>query len=137
MSGPRSWHWRRPNLPVGESKTLELNLEPGKYALVCNISGHYAAGMYADFTVKSSRISTSHFPAQRPHGRARTTLVALTRREWRAPWRALPPNPHQLYIYASSSKPVRSGSPRLGRFDSCAAPLEGFRLSAAILLPPA
>ena len=40
------------DLPVGESKTLELDLEAGKYALVCNISGHYAAGMYADFTVK-------------------------------------------------------------------------------------
>jgi hypothetical protein len=26
--------------------------------------------------------------------------------------------------HAEASKPVRSGSPRLGRFDSCAAPLE-------------
>ncbi len=40
------------DLPVGESKTLELDLTAGKYALVCNISGHYPAGMYADFTVK-------------------------------------------------------------------------------------
>jgi uncharacterized cupredoxin-like copper-binding protein len=40
------------DLPVGESKTLELDLAAGKYALVCNIPGHYAAGMYADFTVK-------------------------------------------------------------------------------------
>lgn len=40
------------DLPPGESKALELDLEPGKYALVCNLPGHYAAGMYADFTVK-------------------------------------------------------------------------------------
>ncbi len=40
------------DLPVGESKTLELDLEAGKYALVCNLPGHYAAGMFADFTVK-------------------------------------------------------------------------------------
>jgi hypothetical protein len=26
--------------------------------------------------------------------------------------------------HTEASKPVRSGSPRLGRFDSCAAPLE-------------
>ena len=40
------------DLPAGESKTLELDLKAGKYALVCNLPGHYAAGMYADFTVK-------------------------------------------------------------------------------------
>jgi uncharacterized cupredoxin-like copper-binding protein len=40
------------DLPVGESETLELDLTAGKYALVCNLPGHYAAGMYADFTVK-------------------------------------------------------------------------------------
>ncbi len=39
------------DLPAGESATLELDLEPGEYALVCNLPGHYAAGMYADFTV--------------------------------------------------------------------------------------
>src|SRR5262245_17639285 len=31
----------------------------------------------------------------------------------------------------SPSKPVRSGSPRLGRFHSCAGPLQGFRLNQA------
>jgi uncharacterized cupredoxin-like copper-binding protein len=36
---------------AGESKTLELDLEAGKYALVCNLPEHYAADMYADFTV--------------------------------------------------------------------------------------
>ena len=41
------------DLPVGESKTLELDLKAvGKYALVCNLPGHYAADMYAEFTVK-------------------------------------------------------------------------------------
>jgi uncharacterized cupredoxin-like copper-binding protein len=40
------------DLPAGESKTLELDLDAGKYALVCNLPGHYEDGMYADFTVK-------------------------------------------------------------------------------------
>jgi uncharacterized cupredoxin-like copper-binding protein len=40
------------DLPAGESATLELDLDAGTYALVCNLPGHYAAGMYADFTVK-------------------------------------------------------------------------------------
>ena len=40
------------DLPAGESKTLELDLKAGKYALVCNLPGHYAADMYAEFTVK-------------------------------------------------------------------------------------
>ena len=40
------------DLPIGESETLELDLEAGKYALVCNVPGHYEEHMYADFTVK-------------------------------------------------------------------------------------
>jgi uncharacterized cupredoxin-like copper-binding protein len=36
----------------GAAKTLALNLAPGHYALVCNLPGHYKAGMYADLTVK-------------------------------------------------------------------------------------
>jgi uncharacterized cupredoxin-like copper-binding protein len=40
------------DLPAGEAQTLELELEAGKYALVCNVPGHYEQSMYADFTVK-------------------------------------------------------------------------------------
>lgn len=39
------------DVPAGGSKSVTLNLKPGHYALVCNIAGHYAAGMHADFTV--------------------------------------------------------------------------------------
>ncbi len=35
----------------GTSKTLTLNLAPGNYVLICNIPGHYQAGMHAAFTV--------------------------------------------------------------------------------------
>ena len=39
---------------VGAHKTrsLTLNLKKGHYALICNIGGHYKAGMHADFTVR-------------------------------------------------------------------------------------
>jgi uncharacterized cupredoxin-like copper-binding protein len=34
------------------SKSLTLNLKKGHYALICNIAGHYEAGMHADLTVR-------------------------------------------------------------------------------------
>lgn len=41
-----------PEWPVGETKTLKLNLTPGNYQLVCNIEGHYKNGMHAAFKVE-------------------------------------------------------------------------------------
>jgi uncharacterized cupredoxin-like copper-binding protein len=35
----------------GAQAQLQLDLKPGKYQLVCNIPGHYQAGMYVGFTV--------------------------------------------------------------------------------------
>jgi uncharacterized cupredoxin-like copper-binding protein len=40
------------DLQPGASKSLKLNLEPGHYALICNLPGHYLAGQHADFTVR-------------------------------------------------------------------------------------
>ena len=39
------------DVAAGGAKTLKLNLTAGHYALICNIAGHYAAGMHQDFTV--------------------------------------------------------------------------------------
>lgn len=36
----------------GASATLSLTLEPGSYVALCNLPGHYAAGMATAFTVK-------------------------------------------------------------------------------------
>ncbi len=38
-------------LEPGQSGSLTLNLQPGKYLLICNVAGHYAAGMWTEFTV--------------------------------------------------------------------------------------
>jgi len=35
----------------GTSGTLSLTLEPGTYALICNLPGHYEQGMHVSFTV--------------------------------------------------------------------------------------
>lgn len=35
----------------GETLTLEVDLEAGHYALICNLEGHYRMGMFADFDV--------------------------------------------------------------------------------------
>jgi uncharacterized cupredoxin-like copper-binding protein len=39
-------------LDPGQTKTLKLDLTAAHYALICNLPGHYAAGQYADLTVK-------------------------------------------------------------------------------------
>jgi uncharacterized cupredoxin-like copper-binding protein len=39
-------------LAAHKSKRLTLNLKKGHYALICNVGGHYMAGMHADLTVK-------------------------------------------------------------------------------------
>lgn len=36
----------------GKTKTVSLRLKPGKYALVCNLPGHYSGGMYGSLLVK-------------------------------------------------------------------------------------
>lgn len=40
-----------PELEAGKTGKLELHLKPGMYLLICNIAGHYAAGMYTVLTV--------------------------------------------------------------------------------------
>lgn len=40
-----------PEYAAGSTEELSVTLEPGVYQLVCNIAGHYAAGMYTKLTV--------------------------------------------------------------------------------------
>ncbi|MEY3290772.1 MAG: hypothetical protein RLY19_863 [Actinomycetota bacterium] len=42
-----------PEWSVNDAKVLKVNLEAGSYELLCNIEGHYAAGMHTTFTVSS------------------------------------------------------------------------------------
>jgi hypothetical protein len=39
------------DIAAGSTTTLAVNLEPGKYALICNLPGHYKLGMHTSFTV--------------------------------------------------------------------------------------
>jgi uncharacterized cupredoxin-like copper-binding protein len=39
------------DIAPGTSARLTVNLEPGTYALICNLPGHYGAGMHRTFTV--------------------------------------------------------------------------------------
>ena len=36
----------------GCDASLTVDLDPGNYVLICNLPGHYAAGMHAEFTIK-------------------------------------------------------------------------------------
>ncbi len=38
-------------LEPGASGSLTVNLKPGKYLLICNVAGHFAAGMWTEFEV--------------------------------------------------------------------------------------
>lgn len=40
-----------PEWAAGETKSLTLTLQPGKYELVCNIKSHYGSGMWLPFEV--------------------------------------------------------------------------------------
>ena len=40
------------DLEPGASGTLAATLSPGHYAIICNLPGHVAQGMVADFTVR-------------------------------------------------------------------------------------
>ena len=37
---------------AGASKSVTLNLKPGHYLLLCNVPGHFKAGMFKNFIVK-------------------------------------------------------------------------------------
>jgi uncharacterized cupredoxin-like copper-binding protein len=39
------------SLQPGETRILTANLEPGHYVIVCDLPGHYLAGMHVDITV--------------------------------------------------------------------------------------
>lgn len=39
-------------LPPGEAGKTKLQLKSGKYVMFCNVSGHYAQGMYGKLTIK-------------------------------------------------------------------------------------
>lgn len=40
-----------PEYAAGTTEKLSVTLDPGTYQLVCNIAGHYKAGMYTKLTV--------------------------------------------------------------------------------------
>lgn len=40
------------DLHVGDTKSLTVKLEPGKYVFVCNLPAHYGQGMYVAFTAQ-------------------------------------------------------------------------------------
>jgi uncharacterized cupredoxin-like copper-binding protein len=39
------------DIAPGTSATLNLNLDAGTYAVICNLPGHYANGMHTTFAV--------------------------------------------------------------------------------------
>jgi len=40
------------DIAPGTSGQLSLSLDPGNYAVICNLPGHYANGMHTSFTVE-------------------------------------------------------------------------------------
>ena len=42
-----------PPLQEGATESLTVNLEPGPYVLICNLTSHYQRGMWAEISVRS------------------------------------------------------------------------------------
>ncbi len=40
------------SLAPGETRVLSVSLDPGHYVMVCNLPGHYGAGMHVDVVVQ-------------------------------------------------------------------------------------
>ena len=45
------------DLKPSQSGELKANLKPGDYAFLCNLKGHYEAGMWTKFTVTEQAAS--------------------------------------------------------------------------------
>jgi uncharacterized cupredoxin-like copper-binding protein len=45
----------------GTTKTLTLNLQPGKYVLICNVAGHYQRGVSSAFTVTATAAASRNY----------------------------------------------------------------------------
>jgi uncharacterized cupredoxin-like copper-binding protein len=39
------------DIAAGSTTSLDVNLDAGKYVLICNLPGHYAQGMHASLTI--------------------------------------------------------------------------------------
>ena len=48
------------DMEAGTTQMLTLDLPEGHYAVVCNLQGHYAAGMHQDFWVTPADATPVH-----------------------------------------------------------------------------
>ena len=51
------------NVAVGTTKLFHAALAAGNYVLVCNLPGHYKAGMHTAFTVTGTPVDGGSAPA--------------------------------------------------------------------------
>jgi uncharacterized cupredoxin-like copper-binding protein len=55
-----------PEWEVNDTGMLKVKLEPGQYELLCNIEGHYAAGMHTSFEVTPGNYTEAPPPGPKP-----------------------------------------------------------------------
>jgi plastocyanin len=58
------------NLKPGETKSLQLDLTPGKYTVYCPVDNHKALGMQLELTVAEQRTDESALPPSAPARRS-------------------------------------------------------------------
>lgn len=70
-----------PEWEVNNTGMLKLQLEPGMYELLCNIAGHYAAGMHTSFEVVPGEYKEATPPLPEPSEEASNDIDGFVK-EW-------------------------------------------------------
>jgi uncharacterized cupredoxin-like copper-binding protein len=65
----------------GATAAATFDLEPGKYALICNVLSHYMAGMFTAFEVKASAATQAKASAQPAASKAPAAQVPAGKKE--------------------------------------------------------
>ena len=70
-----------PEWEVNSTGMLKVKLEPGQYELLCNIEGHYAAGMHTSFEVTPGNYTEAPPPGPKPSDEVSNDIDGFVK-EW-------------------------------------------------------
>jgi uncharacterized cupredoxin-like copper-binding protein len=94
------------NITPGASKTFHAALRPGKYVLVCNLPGHYLAGMHTAFTVGPAAAPPAVLPVVERDFAIQTQAAATAGGLVDFTVSNTGPSPHEFLIFQADQNPA-------------------------------